>query len=177
MPVGKPIFCIGLKDCDIPSDPIERYRKSESMNILLHMMFSEAGEFYLSMLEENIVSPGFDSGYSASSKTAYVMISGESDDPEELLRRIKIHIADCKKNGLSKEDFARERKCLYSSFISDFDSTEDIAFAMTSYAFDGVDLFSYPKIVETISFEYITELLENVFADDRFTLSVIKPLT
>jgi predicted Zn-dependent peptidase len=141
------------------------------------MMFSEAGEFYLSMLDEGIVSPGFDSGYSASSKTAYVMISGESDRPEELLQRIKGHIADCKKNGLSKEDFARERKCLYSSFISDFDSTEDIAFAMTSYAFDGVDLFSYPEIVESISFEYITELLEEAFADECFTLSVIKPLT
>jgi predicted Zn-dependent peptidase len=176
MHIGKPIFCIGIKDCDIPVDPIERYKKSEGMNILLHMMFSEAGEFYLDMLEKGMVSPGFDSGYSAGAKTAYVMISGESDCPEDLLERIKEHISTCREKGLSREDFERERKCLYSSFISDFDSTEDIAFAMTSYAFDGVDLFGYPEIVRGISFEYITELLEKTFADNRFTLSVIKPL-
>ena len=176
MPVGKPLFCIGIKDQDIPEDPVERYRKAEGVNILLHMMFSEAGEFYLDMLESGMVSPGFDSGYSASPKTAYVMISGESDHPEELLRRIKEHIASCRKKGLSREDFERERKCLYSSFVADFDSTEDIAFALTSYAYDGVDLFEYPDIVESISFEYISELLEKIFADEYFSLSVIKPL-
>ena len=72
------------------------------------------------------------------------MISGESDRPEELLNRIKKHISICRETGLSREDFERERKCLYSSFIADFDSTEDIAFAMTSYAYDGMDLFGYP---------------------------------
>lgn len=176
MPIGKPLFCIGIKDCDIPSDPVERYKKSEGMNILLHMMFSEAGRFYLDMLEEGIVSPGFDSGYSASSKTAYVMISGESDRPEELLNRIKKHISICRETGLSREDFERERKCLYSSFIADFDSTEDIAFAMTSYAYDGMDLFGYPDIIESITFEYLEDLLQNSFADELFTMSVIKPL-
>ena len=57
MPVGKPLFCIGIKDLEIPSSPIERYKKAEGMNILLHIMFSEAGEFYLDMLEKGIVDP------------------------------------------------------------------------------------------------------------------------
>lgn len=176
MPVGKPIFCVGIKDVDIPEDPVERYKKSEGVNILLHMMFSEAGEFYLDMLDSGMVSPGFDSGYSASAKTAYIMISGESDFPEELLQKIKEHIEVCHKRGLSREDFERERKCLYSSFVSDFDSTEDIAFAMTSYAYDEMDIFKYPEIVENISFEYVSELLENLFAEECFALSVIRPL-
>ncbi len=175
MPVGKPLFCIGVKDCDIPLSPIERYKKVEGMNILLHMMLSEAGEFYLDMLEQGIVSPGFDSGYSASPNTAYIMISGESDVPETLLEKIKERISECRENGLDREDFEREKKCVYASYISDFDSTEDIAFALTSYAYDGIDLFEQPRIIESITFDYVTELLNRVFEDERFTLSVIRP--
>lgn len=175
MPVGKPLFCIGIKDCDIPEDPYERYKKTEGMNILLHMMLSEAGEFYLEMLEKGIVSPGFDSGYSASPKTAYVMISGESEDPKLLLEKIKEHIEKCRREGLDRADFEREKKCVYASYVSDFDSTEDIAFALTSYAYDGIDVFDFPKIIDGVTFEYVTELLNNVFSDECYTLSAILP--
>ena len=175
MPVGKPLFCIGIKDCDIPEDALERYKKTEGMNILLHMMFSEAGEFYLEMLEKGIVAPGFDSGYSASRRTAYVMMSGESDDPDLLLERIKEHIAKCRREGLDRSDFEREKKCVYASYIADFDSTEDIAFALTGYAYDGIDLFAYPDIIDGITFEYIENLLETNFKDEYFVLSLIRP--
>lgn len=175
MPVGKPLFCIGVKDTDIPASPMERYRKTEGMNILLHMMFSEAGEFYLEMLEKGIVSPGFDSGYSASPSTAYVMISGESDNPELLLEEIKRHIEFCRSGGIEKSDFEREKKCVYASYISDFDSTEDIAFALTSYAYDSIDIFKHPEIIESITFDYVTELLSTSFDEDKITLSVVKP--
>lgn len=175
MPVGKPLFCIGIKDTEIPDSPIERYKRAEGMNILLHMMLSEAGEFYLDMLEQGIVSPGFDSGYSSSRRTAYVMISGESDDPSLLLEKIKEHIAKCRREGLDRADFEREKKCLYSSYVSDFDSTEDIAFALTSYAYDNIGLFDYPDIIGSITFEYVEELLEKTFSDECFVLSVVKP--
>lgn len=175
MPVGKPLFCIGIKDCDIPEDPVERYKKTEGMNILLHMMLSEAGEFYLEMLEKGIVSPGFDSGYSASPKTAYVMISGESEDPRLLLEKIKEQVEKCRRDGLDRADFEREKKCVYASYVSDFDSTEDIAFALTSYAYDGINVFDFPKIIDGVTFEYVTELLNNVFSDECYTLSAILP--
>ena len=174
MPVGKPLFCIGVKDVNIPSEPRERYKKTEGMNILLHMMLSEAGDFYLEMLESGLLSPGFDSGYSSSASTAYTMISGESDDPSALLDKILCHIEKCKKEGLDRQDFDREKKCVYASYISDFDSTEDIAFALTSYAVDKIDLFEYPDIIDTITFEYIEELLNEAFDGRNITLSVVK---
>lgn len=175
MTVGKPLFCIGVKDVNIPDSPIERYKRSEGMNILLHMILSEGSDFYLEMLESGTVSPGFDSGYSASPTTAYVMISGESDAPGLLFEKIKEHIGKCRREGLSRADFEREKKCVYASYVGDFDSTEDIAFALTSYAYDKIDIFDYPEIVSGISLEYIEELLNTVFADECFTMSVIMP--
>jgi predicted Zn-dependent peptidase len=176
MPVGKPLFCIGIKDVDIPSDAFERYRKTEGMNLLLNLMLSESSEFYLNMLESGLVSPGFDSGYSSGAQNAYTMISGESDDPEVLLEKIKEQIALFRQKGIDKEAFEREKRCIYASYVSDFDSTEDIAFALTSYAHDGMELFRYPDIIDGISIDYIQHLLDTSFDGDRFTLSVIRPL-
>ncbi len=175
LPVSKPLFCIGVKDINIPENPIERYRKNEGMTILLNTMFSESEQFYLEMLECGLLSPGFDCGYSSSSKTAYVMMSGESDDPTLLLEKIKEKIRKCQREGISPESFEREKKCLYASYISDFDMTEDIAFALTSYAYDEIDLFKYPEIIDGITIDYVTELLNSSFDDEFFALSVVKP--
>ena len=175
MPVGKPIFSIGVKDSDIPTDARERYKRAETINILLNMMFSEAGDFYLGMLEKNLLSPGFDVGYSSNSKTAYVMMSGESDAPETLLSEIKKHISRSIENGLDRRDFDREKKCMYASYVSEFDLTEDIAFALMSYTWEGLDLFSYPEIIGEITFEDTVSIANEIFKDEYFTLSVVEP--
>ena len=175
MPVGKPIFTIGVKDTNIPSDSRARYKRAQSANILLNAMFSEAGDFYLKMLDEGIISPGFDAGYSASATTGYIMMSGESDCPETVLSEIKKHINSVQKAGIEVRDFEREKKCMYSSYISEFDVTEDIAFSLTSYTWEDLDVFSYPEIISEIRYEDVMALCHEMFKDEYFTLSVIYP--
>ena len=175
MPVGKPIFSIGIKDVDIPSDPIQRFKKTETINILLNVLFSEAGDFYLEMLEKGLLSPGFDVGYSANSKTAYVMMSGESDDPQSLLNEIKNHIKKSIELGFFEKDFEREKKCMYATYVLDFDLTEDIAFLLNSYAHEGVELFTYPEVVSSTSYTDAMKLAKEIFKDEFFTLSVVRP--
>ena len=173
--IGNTIFSIGIKDVEMPSDSKERFKRAESINILLNMMFSESGEFYLEMLNEGLLSPGFDVGYSSNSTTAYVMMSGESDEPRVLLERIKEYIKKCLENGFDERDFNREKKCMYASYVLEFDSTEDIVFSLNSYAWEGIDLFEYPKIIGEIRFEDMIPLAKDIFKDEFFTLSVVKP--
>ena len=175
MPVGKPIFTIGIKDTNIPTDARARYKRAQSTNILLNSMFSEAGEFYSKMLDGGFISPGFDAGYSASATTGYIMMSGESDCPETVLSEIKKHIQTVQKQGIDKRDFEREKKCMYSSYISEFDVTEDIAFSLTSYSWEKLDMFSYPDIISEITYEDVMSLCDEMFKDEYFTLSVIYP--
>ncbi len=175
MSVGKPIFTIGIKDTNIPIDARERYKRAQSANILLNAMFSEAGEFYSRMLDGGLISPGLDAGYSASATTGYVMISGESDCPDTVLDEIKKHINNTQKHGIDKQDFEREKKCMYSSYISEFDITEDIAFSLTSYSWEGLDIFSYPDIISKITYEDVMSLCGEMFREEYFTLSAIYP--
>ena len=173
MPIGKPLFYIGIKDNVTLADPVERCRRSEAVSILLHMLFSQSGSFYLEMLERGLISPGFDFGYSCNSTTAFVMLSGESDEPKKLLEEIKSHVEKCKREGLMEADLEREKRCIYASYVADFDSSEDIAFSLSSYAFEKMDMFLFPDVVQSIELGTVTELLNTLFDDGAYTLSVI----
>lgn len=176
MAVSKPIVCIGIKDTDIPKNPKERLRKVAGVNILTKMLFAESGDFYLNMLDEGILTPNFDCGYSSSAEAAYTLIWDESGNPELLQKKIMEHIESSMQNGLDRSAFEREKRASYAAFVADFDSTEDIAFALLSYADEGLDVFEYPEILNTVTFEYVTELLGCMFQKEKFSMSTIQPL-
>ena len=64
---------------------------------------------------------------------------------------------------------------MYASYVSEFDLTEDIAFALMSYTWEGLDLFSYPEIIGEITFEDTVSIANEIFKDEYFTLSVVEP--
>lgn len=178
MPLGKSICCIGLKINDIPSEKRERLKQSAALDIFCRMIFSQSEDFYLELLDENLISPGFDCGASTTRTFSYILFSGESDDPVELTKRIKDKIRKTRTEKLDVVAFEREKRCDYASFVYDFDSTEDIAFMLTSYASgkDGINLFEYLDILNDISIEYVEELVSRVLNENNLALSVVYPI-
>ena len=175
MHVSKPIFNIGIKDTDIPSDPTERLKKDTIMSILDEMIFSTSGKLYNELLEQGSISPNMSYGYTISPSAAYNSIAGEADDPKAVLNAILDHIDKLRDEGLSYNDFIREKRVIYAEFIKSFDSTESIANDLLTFAFEGSELFSYADMIQSVSFEDICEALKNAFDKDKITLSVILP--
>ena len=176
MSVGKPIFCLGIKDTNIPSDPVLRLKKNEAANILCGMLFSASEQFYMDMIDRGLLSPGFDCGYSINKNTAYVMMSGESDDPKTLCGEITDYIERCRRSDLDRKAFEREKRVAYAAYVSDFDSIEDIAFSLLSFAENRVDMFEYAKILDSIEFEDVERLFDEIFNTDNMTLSAVMPI-
>ena len=176
MQVSKPIVSIGVKDTNISPDAKERLRKVAGVNILCKMLFAESCDFYLKMLDDGIITPSFDVGYSSSPNAAYIMIFDETPDPLLLKSKLLEHIDFSKKHGLDITAFEREKRAAYAAYVADFDSTEDIAFAQLSYADENLDLFVYPEVLENVTFEYINELLDEMFTPEKFAISAILPL-
>ncbi len=178
MPLAKPICCIGLKINDIPTDKRERLKQSTALDIFCRMVFSQSEDFYLELLDKKLISPGFDCGASTTKTFSYISFSGESDDPHELMRQIKDKIRHVKNQRLDKDAFEREVRCDYASFISDFDSTEDISFMLISYSSgkDNMSLFEYLDILDSIDVEYIEELIQRILKEENMALSVIYPI-
>lgn len=173
MEVSKPIFTIGVKDSNNISDPDKRMRKFVSMALLCELIFSRSGRLYNELFESGKITPDFDASYTSSKTFAYTLISGEADDPKEILEYIKKYISEF---TFTEAELERCKKVLYAEFVMDFDSTEEIANNMIDYIFEGFDLFEYGHIIEEITSDEIKTLIKNDFKDEYFAMSVIYPL-
>ncbi len=173
--VAKPIFSIGVKDAAIPTDPTERLKRDAGMAILCEMLFSESGELYNSLFDEGLISPDLSADYALTEDFAFLQIAGESGDPDAVLARIREYLANKQQTGLSLEDFERCRRIEYAEYIKSFDSTEEIANTLLSFAMESAELFSYGDVLSGITLSFVEGLLREIFDPSCFTLSVIFP--
>ena len=173
MEVSKPIFTIGVKDVDISDEPKVRMRKFAAMALLCELVFSRSGDLYNELFESGKITADFDASYTSSKTFAYTLISGEADNPEDVLAYIKSYISDF---VFSDEALERCKRVLYAEFVMDFDSTEEIANNMIDYIFEGFDLFEYGRVIEDVTADEIQELIKTQFMDEYFAMSVIYPI-
>lgn len=175
MVVSKPIFSIGIKDPVLLADGEERMRRYAAMSILCDVIFCRSGALYNALFEEGLISPDFSFYYSCSDLFAYTAISGEAEDPMAVLARVKAYIHTLKEKGISQADLERSRRVLYSEYVKDFDSTEEIAYNMIDFIFDGADLLTFGDKLMRVTPDEVSELLNTAFLDKYFSLSVIRP--
>lgn len=176
MQVSKPQFAIGVKDVDIPSDPTAFCKKDFGMRILNEILFSSSTDFYNEMYEKGILNAQFSCEYDSTESFAYNYYSGETDDPDEFLAILKAYIADAQKKPIDTDAFLRAKRVIYADFIRMFDSTDEIANELVSYAFLGMPLFDNLAILDSIDKMYVEELLRERFDDSYYALSVISPI-
>lgn len=175
MNVSRPMFFVGVKD----SAKVEgeaKLRRGLAMNILNNMLFSGTGEFYNRLLDSGLITPGFSFGYSSGDGFALNYFSGSSDDPEKVFEMIKEKTSDACL-GLDRDDFERCRRASLAQYVRAFDSTSDIADdVMLSAYYSDSDPFAIPEIIESLTFDEISSIPSELFAPDRFTLSLVLPL-
>ena len=176
MQVSKPLFNIGIKDTDIPSDGRARQKKDAAMAILDEMLFSRAGEIYNDLLDRDLISPALSYGYTISDSSAYNSLAGEAENPKLVLCEIKKHLARIRSVGLSQEDFLRGKRVMYAEFVKSFDSTDSIANNLFSFICEDSELLSYAEILEEITFSEVCDLFEHAFSEEKIALSVVLPL-
>ncbi|MBE6601686.1 MAG: insulinase family protein [Ruminococcaceae bacterium] len=175
MPISKPIYAIGIKDGVLGGTPNERLRLELCHAMLDEILFSRSGHFYNDLFERGILTPSYSSGYSVGDGFSFYSLEGEADDPQAVLDELKSYLASVCKNGIADEDFERARRVLYADEVCTYDSTEEIATRLLTFAFEGTELFSCPALLQKISKKELEELLRATVFENRFSLSVVLP--
>lgn len=175
MQVAKPLFSIGIKDPNVPTDPMQRLRRDAALTLLDELLFSRAGEFYNSLFEKNLISASFSGGYSCEEGFGFHAISGESDDPELVFTLLQEYLDRVICEGIDREELERCRRVLYADELRSYDSTDEIANRLTAFVFEDVDLFSYLPILQSITKEEVESLLREVFRKEYFAMAVVRP--
>ena len=175
MQVEKPLFCIGIKDPDVPTDSHALLRHDLCMTVLCEMLFSRSGEFYSELFESGRITPGMSYGSSAGRGFGWYALTGEADDPDGIFESFCAYIDGLRRSGLSREDFEISRRILYADFVTGFDSTEEIAGTLCGYALDGLDPFEFLRVTEEMTIEDVEALFGRAFRPEHYAMSVVMP--
>ncbi len=172
MEVSQPLYTIGVKG--FPAEEKERVKKHISIEILLNIIIGSSSELYKNLYDiGNCYSiPSFE--YEFDKNYAHVLISGQSNNPEELYEMFKKQINKLVQNGIDEIDFERTKKMIYGEYIKEYNDVTNIARMFLSDYFKGINSFDYLEEINTINVEYLNQVLKNVFDDKNMILSVVK---
>jgi len=174
--VSRPLFNIGLKDCDTIADGYALSKKATGLNILSDMIFGRSSDFYTRLYNAGKIDGSFGSGYYAHPDYAYMTWGGEADNPQEILDEVLKEFEDKIKTGLNREDFERIKRMQYAWSIMTFDNTSSIANSLISNQFAGVDILDVPELIASIEFEDVEADFKKLFRQENFILSVVSPI-
>jgi predicted Zn-dependent peptidase len=182
-PVSKSLFCIGVKCPDLPVGREALWRRDLTVSVLCETLFSHAGDFYSDLFERGLVSPGMSYGYLVGDSPrlptrlayGYFDLSGESDCPETVFEEFCSFVERIRESGIPEADFPRAKRILYAELVASFDTTEDIASLLGSYALDGLCAYDFFDALDSITLQDAWELFDKTFRDSQYTLSVVLP--
>ena len=175
MQVPKPLMSMGIK---IPAPQMScdaLLRRDICVSLLCEILFARSGDLYDTLFEGGYTTPTYSYGYAMGKDYGYFALSCECDSPTDTYRLVESCLEKKRSEGLRKEDFERCRRVMYADYVTGFDSPEDMASALMSYAMDHVDLFAYPEILASLTLKDVEQLFEECFVPQAYALSVVAP--
>ncbi len=170
--VGVPIFSIGFKCKDIEKNEI--VKKEVTADILLSLIAGVVSPLYKELLKEGLVTAELESEVFDADGVFSLIISGESEDPDRVLERLIAHIDKLKKEGIDKEAFELMKKVSFGATIRNMTNPESYAENMLAFHFHGLDAYEIERRLAEVTFEDITEGLNEFFDKEKCSLSIIR---
>ena len=102
------------------------------------------------------------------------MITGQSNNPDELYKMFKEEVKKLIQNGINKDDSERIIKMIYGEYVKEYNDIVDISRMFLADYFKGINSFDYLEEINTINVEYLNQVLKNVFNEKNMVLSVVK---
>jgi len=172
MEVSKPIYTIGIKDVIPDSKTI--VKKHIAIEILLNIIIGDSSNLYKKLYDmgNSYASPSTE--YEFEKHYAHALISGQSNNPEELYKMFKEEVENLKKTGINKEDFERTQKMIYGEYVKEYNDVTDIARMFLADYFKGINSFEYLEEINTLDVDYLNQVLKDVFKEDKMVLSIVR---
>ena len=175
MSVSRPKFYMGAKVL-WPESGRERLRLMMKSELGLQTLFGESSPFFTRLYADGLLRRDFAVGLQAAAGTAYILMGGESGDPDAVWAAVLDAVEQLRQRGFDADAFERCRKATYGvclRSLSDFSST---ATTLTGSVFEGYlqpELFS---LLPELSAEECRDFVLEHLREERLARSLIYPL-
>ena len=172
MEVSKPIFMMAYKDKP-EIEETNKVRKHIAIEILLNMIIGKSSDLYKRLYNDGIVMSNPDFDYEFTNDYAHILISGQSKYPEKVKEEFLKEVEKLKET-FNEESFERIKKKIYGDYVVGYNNIDDISRMLLSDYFKGISSFDYIEQYDTITDSFVKQILEEVFDEKMFIMSVIK---
>jgi len=175
--VSQPLYTIGIKDKpenNLVDGKNTMIKKQIAIEILLNLIIGRSSSLYQELYQEGILYEQPSLEYEFSKNYAHVLITGQSSNPEEVYQKFKKEVSKLKEQGIEEKDFLRMRKMIYGGYIREYNDVGDIARMFLADSMKGINSFDYLEEIEGINVEYLKQVLEDVFKEDKMVISIVK---
>ena len=148
MEVSMPMFVIGYKDKKEENENI--VKKHIAIEIILNILIGKSSTLYKELYKDGLLISEPTLEYEFSNTYAHVIITGNSINPKEVLKKLRKRIQEKIEQGIEQEEFERIKKTIYGDYVKEYNEIGDIARMFLADFFKGIN-----------SFEYIEECLRN----------------
>lgn len=173
MDISMPAVIVGYKDNDLETNKI---KKNIAIDILSSILIGKSSEFFEELYEKGKILSEPSMIYEFSKTYAHVLIQAQTNFVEEFTNKLDEKIKKVQKFGINSEDFERAKRKAYGEFVKEYNDVSTIATNLVSDYFKKINSFEYFEEFETITKEYVEEVVREIFVDDMKVISVIKPL-
>jgi len=172
MPVSMPIFMVGIKDKVVDSS--ERAKRHMAIEVILGLIAGKSSDLYKNLYENQNIFGEIDYEYEFSKKYAHVLISGQSNNPQLVKNMLITEIEKLKGTGINKSDFERIKRKIYGDFVTEFNDVASIGRMFLADSIKDVNTFDYVEMFNDVTIEYVNNILNEVFNEDKMALSIVK---
>ena len=170
--VSRPLFTIGIKDN--PKNQEEIVKKHIAIEIIMNLILGRSSNLYKKLYDEGIISGQPSLDYEFGQTYSHVLITGQSTDPEKVYQEFKMKVKQLKEQGIDKQDFERIKKLIYGGYVKEYNDIQDISRMFLADYFKGINSFDYLEEIDGINIKYLSQILTDIFKEEKMILSVVR---
>ena len=163
-------FNLGFKE-RIPENPLTY---SVAVSVAFELICGKTTDFYDELMKDGLINAEFGTEFFRGRGFAVNIFAGESENPEEVKKRIIERLRFLKENGVDETEFEAVRRKKYGSEVKCFNDIETLAGALVSMHFENYGLFDVFEVYRNLKKEDIDKVIRESFDESVCALSVIK---
>lgn len=123
MPISMPLFMIGYK---LPKVSENVVKQDLAIEILANIIIGSSSKLYKRLYEEGLVLSEFGFDFEFARDYSHIIIQGASEEPERVIEEIKNEMQFFINQGISEEEFIRQKKKVYGEFVKNYNNVSTI---------------------------------------------------
>ena len=173
MEVAAPLFLIGAK-LRAEQNGEAAMRQRLLARLALRILCGASSDFYSRLYAQGVLNRNFDYDIDFSAGTGTIIIGGESQEPEQVLRELSLEVEKVRSEGLPEADFQQAKRATLGSTLRALEDFENVCVSLAIGLFDGYCAFDSMPVLQSISRKECEDFITENLAAERLALSIIQ---